>query len=185
VLPDGRIVALPHRGTMMGNRGGRIHNDRWQITRRQASRHWIICETVWKDFWRPVMGDGYTELFFLDEATALAAGHRPCCYCRRRAALDFVQAAGHARADAVDRVLAVQRQAPRPPCNPDNLPFGAMVAADGAFLLRAGVWLEWTPARYRPAAAPAEAVLLTPQLTCDALRNGFRPRLHPSALAAH
>ncbi len=87
VLPDGQIVAHSARGAFMGNRGGRFHDPetRTLTTRRWASRQWIICVLDFKHRHREVMGHGYTELFFLDEVTALAAGHRPCFECRRQA----------------------------------------------------------------------------------------------------
>ena len=86
VTPQGEIIATPERGTVMGNRGGRIHRDdraRWK------SKAWITCRLSFKSRHRTVMGNSYTELFFLDEATALAAGHRPCFECRRADALAF------------------------------------------------------------------------------------------------
>ena len=78
VQPDGSIVAVPERGTMLGNRGGKFHRpDKTLGKRRWASRHWIACELRYKDMHHEPMGEGYTSLFFLDEVTALAAGHRP------------------------------------------------------------------------------------------------------------
>src|SRR5438034_9390541 len=92
VTPLGELVAVASRGLFMGNRGGRIHrNDRTLGTRRWASRAWICCVTRFKGRHRTVWGHGYTELFFLDEPTALAAGHRPCFECRRRDALAFAE----------------------------------------------------------------------------------------------
>ena len=114
VDPFGALHAVPARGTLMGNRGGRLHDPATrEIRRRQASRAWICCVLAFKDRRREVMGPGYTELFFLDEAVALAAGHRPCCECRRREAGAFAAAwaAGRGlavppRAPEMDRVLA-------------------------------------------------------------------------------
>ena len=86
VTPFGEIIATPERGAYMGNRGGRIHhNDRQELqTRRWASRQWITCLLEFKGRHRMVMQPNrYTELFFLDEVTAFAAGHRPCAECRR------------------------------------------------------------------------------------------------------
>src|SRR5438093_11433404 len=118
VTPLGELVAVASRGLFMGNRGGRIHrNDRTLGTRRWASRAWICCVTRFKGRHRAVWGHGYTELFFLDEPTALAAGHRPCFECRRRAALAFAAswaAARHApvppRAAEMDRVRSEERR---------------------------------------------------------------------------
>jgi hypothetical protein len=84
VSPRGEIIVSPARGTFMGNRGGVLHNERRQIVRPYASRRWITCLLEFKGRRRTVMSPGrYTELFFLDEAVALAAGHRPCAECRR------------------------------------------------------------------------------------------------------
>ena len=95
VTPFGAIESTPARGTLMGNRGGRMHDaaTKTLLRRRWASKHWIICVTRFKQRWRPVMGpSSYTELFFLDEATALAAGHRPCYECQRHRALQYAEA---------------------------------------------------------------------------------------------
>ena len=93
VDPWGELHAVAARGTMMGNRGGRIHDEHRSLgARRWTSRRWICCELAFKGWWRPVMGRGYTELFFLDEVTALAAGHRPCFECRRAEAKAFAAA---------------------------------------------------------------------------------------------
>jgi hypothetical protein len=90
VTPFGELFAAPARGLLMGNRGGRIHDDRRELaTRRWASRQWICCKLAFNDRHRDVWGDSYTELFFLDEVTAFAAGHRPCFECRRQDAEDF------------------------------------------------------------------------------------------------
>ena len=88
VTPFGDIIATPARGLFMGNRGGRIHDDARRLGRRRwASATWICCRLQFKDRHRAVWGESYTELFFLDEPTALAAGHRPCFECRRADAI--------------------------------------------------------------------------------------------------
>ena len=93
VDPAGALHAVPERGRMMGNRGGRFHSDGQTLgARRWASRQWIACVCAFKQRKRQVWGNGYTELFFLDEATALSAGHRPCFECRRQDALRFARA---------------------------------------------------------------------------------------------
>src|SRR3982750_3662131 len=90
VDPFGELIATQARGTLFGNRGGRFHrDDRTLGKRRWASRQWICCVLAFKGRHRAVWGRGYTELFFLDEVTALAAGHRPCFECRRTAARTF------------------------------------------------------------------------------------------------
>ena len=115
VTPFGELVAIPERGTMLGNRGI-LHDERREIVRTSHVRRWICCVLEFKGIRRTVMKPrSYTELFFLDEATALAAGHRPCFECRRRAALDFQSAwvkalGGPAMADDMDRVLSVDRR---------------------------------------------------------------------------
>ncbi|WP_430513271.1 hypothetical protein [Pannonibacter phragmitetus] len=117
VWPDGEIVSHPCRGLLMGNRGGRLHDPATKTIRRwQTSRRWICCVLSFKGRRRQVMGEGYTELFFLDEVTALAAGHRPCFECRRAGAKDYATAAArHLGLDAVpgadwmDRQLAKER----------------------------------------------------------------------------
>jgi hypothetical protein len=194
VAPDGSLHAVPDRGLFMGNRGGRMHTDRTLGTTRWRSRAWICCVTEFRNRHRQVWGAGYTELFFLDEATALAAGHRPCFECRRADALAFAAAWGRAhgtpppRAPAMDRALHAERLArPDPVCFAD-LPEGAMFAADGAFLRLADRALLWSFAGYRPARAfaPAETVAaLTPASIRAALGAGYRPRLHPSAAEPH
>ena len=116
VFPDGLIVATPHRGTMYGNRGGRIHDPvtrQFHPNKRWASRQWICCVLQFKDQQRPLMGPGYTEMFFLDEVTALAAGHHPCFECRRKDAMRFAHVwrndGTRETAPEMDRVLHGQR----------------------------------------------------------------------------
>src|SRR5688572_12995054 len=119
VTPEGEIVATPHRGLMMGNRGGCFHlPSRTLGARRWATRQWIACVLEFKGRHRPTMmqPNRYTELFFLDEATALAAGHRPCFECRRRDAERFAELwAGvqgrteRERAPAMDDALHAER----------------------------------------------------------------------------
>jgi hypothetical protein len=126
VTPFGEIVAIPERGTMMGNRGI-LHDEHQQVRRRWASRAWICCVLEWQGRRDPVMAPGhYTRLFFLDEPTALAAGHRPCAYCRRAeyAAFRDAWAAGRTASEAalsagpppkateIDRVLHDERVGP-------------------------------------------------------------------------
>src|SRR5271154_4927188 len=95
VSPHGELFASPARGSLFGNRGGRFHTDARTLTaRRWASRQWICCVLDFKNRRRNVWGRFYTELFFLDEPTALAAGHRPCFECRRQDANVFREAWG-------------------------------------------------------------------------------------------
>lgn len=99
VDPFGELFAAAARGTLMGNRGGRIHTDEQKLTRRRwASKQWIGCVLEFNGRQRDVWGRYYTELFFLDEVTALSAGHRPCFECRRKDARAFAAAWVKARA---------------------------------------------------------------------------------------
>jgi hypothetical protein len=198
VDPFGDLFAAPARGLMFGNRGGRFHrDDRTLGVRRWVSRRWICCVLEFKGRHREVWGRGYTELFFLDEVTALAAGHRPCFECRRADALAFAAAfGGHAShapgADEIDGVLHSQRLDARRKRHHqlalDDLPDGAFVTFPNepaiAFAVRAGFLLRWTPAGYterrrRPRGATVRA--LTPPATLGALARAYSPRWHPSA----
>ena len=198
VTPFGDIVAIPERGLMMGNRGI-IHDpaSRRLLDRRWASMAWIICLCEFRGVRRKVMsGRSWTEIFFFDEATALAAGHRPCFYCRRQAAEAFRAAwakgnGGTApRAREMDAVLHEERLDGRRKkrhlltAAARSLPQGAMIAAeDRAYLIGGGRLLLWSPAGYREAAALAGAPsLLTPPSTLRALAAGYSPILHPTAL---
>ena len=107
VNPKGEVCAVPQRGTMMGNRGGKFHReDKTLGKRRWASTHRICCELHYKDQHHEAMGQGYTSLFFQDEVTALSAGHRPCFYCRRAEAKAFLQ---NRRVNEFDRQLHRER----------------------------------------------------------------------------
>jgi hypothetical protein len=191
VAPDGSLHAVPERGLLMGNRGGRLHRDDGTLGRaRWRSRAWICCLLAFRGRRREVMGAGYTELFFLDEATALAAGHRPCFECHRADARAFADAWGRARggaaptADAMDRTLHAERLASPQTVSFADLPPRAIFAADGGFFLRTAAGaLAWSFAGYRPARpfAPDEIVVaLTPPSAREALAAGYRPALHPS-----
>src|SRR5947209_1513089 len=115
MTPFGELLADPARGLFMGNRGGRLHDDdRRLASRRWTSKAWICCRLRFNDRHRTVWGRGYTELFFLDEVTALAAGHRPCFECRRQDARAFAAALAAAvgrplRAPEIDRRLHAER----------------------------------------------------------------------------
>ena len=200
VLPTGEIVADPARGTLMGNRGCLHGGGRTLGVARWRSKLWICCTLTWKGVRRDPMPPGrWTMLFFLDEATALAAGHRPCGYCRRADYLSYVEAwrAGHGlarrpHAIEMDAVLHAQRVESRTrrqvtrPARAGDLPDGVMVRAAGAvgLLAAGGRFQEWSFAGYDPPTAlhPDTPVdLLTPPATVVALRAGYRPLLHPSA----
>src|SRR5665647_109876 len=136
VTPFGELTISPARGTLMGNRGGRFHSDERRLTaRRWASRQWICCVLDFKGRQRDVWGRFYTELFFLDEVTALAAGHRPCFECRRADAVTFAEkiseTSSRASAPEMDRVLHDERLAGRDkrvhPYFLDDLPDGVVL----------------------------------------------------------
>jgi hypothetical protein len=201
VTPAGEIVADPARGTLMGNRGCLHRADRTLGVSRWRSKMWICCVLSWRGIRRDPMTPGsWTALFFLDEATALAAGHRPCGYCRRGAYLSYAGAWGSAaglprapRAGEMDARLHAERVDPRTrrqrtrPALAGQLPDAAMARHEGACgLLAGGSFLPWTlrgylaPVTLDPA-TPVE--LLTPPSTVAAIAAGYRPLLHPSAAA--
>lgn len=189
--PDGSLHATPARGTLMGNRGGRLHRpDRTLGPARWRSRAWIACESAFRGRHRDVWGAGYTELFFLDEATALAAGHRPCFECRRAEAVAFAAAWARAaggpppRAGAMDRVLHAERTGARTTVDPASLPLGAIFATAGGFhLCVSDGALPWSFDGYgRRRSLPARPVVaVTPPAMRAVLAAGYRPRLHATA----
>ena len=197
VTPFGEIVADPSRGLFTGNRGI-IHDPatRTLLSRRWSSKAWLICRCDFEGRRRKVMATrSWTELFFLDEATALAAGHRPCFYCRRADAEHFRTAwsVGNGEASpparAIDAKLHQQRldqgrkRLHALAGDPHTLPIGAMISADGAAFLVAGQkFLAWTFDGYQSVRrAPPFDGVLTPPATLAALAAGYRPVLHPSA----
>lgn len=198
VTPRGELIAVPAKGTFMGNRGC-LHDGAGELRRAHRGRRWIICALEFNGRRLPLADPGRnTQLFFLDEATALAAGHRPCGECRRAAFRAFVAAwragnpaeapIGTLLVDALDRVLHRQRTAP-----PERAPLGTL--PDGTFVARAGdprpllvlgdALLAWAPHGYTDRLPrPASSVdVLTPASIVNALRTGYRPALHPSAAA--
>ena len=197
VTPTGDIIATPHRGMFTGNRGI-IHDPATKtLTRRWASQAWLTCVCEFKGRRRQVMGGrSWTELFFLDEATALAAGHRPCFFCRRdaavrvRAAWEEGNGVRRVLARDIDAVLHRERLSGAKkhlhplPMSSEELPDGAMVQEGlESFLIVHPSALAWSPAGYRKAQNPIkDAMLLTPPSTLRALLAGYRPLLHQSAL---
>ncbi|MDG4878687.1 hypothetical protein P9273_26780 [Mesorhizobium sp. WSM4935] len=206
VDPFGVIHAVPERGLFTGNRGI-IHDPetRTLLKKRWALQAWIICVCRFRDVRREPMGRnrpggkaGWTELFFLDEVTALAAGHRPCFFCRRERATDFLDRFGRAfgiaepRVPMVDKRLHEERLASggQPPSvlveGLTSLPDGSMIASgDTAYAIRAGKALEWSFAGYA-APLPFERLagqklrMLTPASTVSVLKYGFTPVWHHS-----
>jgi hypothetical protein len=194
VDPFGNLFASPARGTLMGNRGGRIHDTHKKLSsRRWASRQWICCVLDFKSRHRKVWGDSYTELFFLDEVTAFAAGHRPCFECRRKDADRFATLFSgkpkRVSAPAMDVVLHAERldgKAKRLHRRKlDTLPDGAMIALEGeAFAVRGQHLLRWSPQGYaasQPRPRGVDVDVLTPPSILKVLAAGFSPRWHPSA----
>lgn len=184
VDPWGNLVATGEHGTLMGNRGGRIHNDERTLGRRRwASNRWISCEVAFKDRHRSIWGTSYTELFFLDDVTALAAGHRPCFECRRAEAKAFL---GPRNLAELDRQLHAERKADKSMVLVDDVPTAVMVEHDGAAFARHGEqFLRWSFAGYTEAVHfnPAMRVkLLTAPTITAILASGFQPRWHKSAL---
>jgi hypothetical protein len=196
VTPFGDIVAVPQRGLLMGNRGI-IHDPatRTLLKRRWTTRAWIICVCEFKGVRREVMvRRSWTELFFLDEATALAAGHRPCFYCQRQRAKTFQAAWAMGNetilpsAPAMDLVLHGERLDARGGKRRHaiegsiaNLPDGAMIAGgDNAYVIKDGKAHLWSWDGYASSGAPSKNVLLlTPPSTLRALRAGYDPLIRP------
>jgi hypothetical protein len=194
VDPFGKLFTTSARGTMFGNRGGRLHGaDRKLTTRRWTSKAWICCMLEFNNRHRKVWGDGYTELFFLDEVTALAAGHRPCFECRRKAAEQFATLFANkpkrASAAAMDQVLHEERVEGKDKRIHqraiDALPDGAMIVFDEEpFAVRRRQLLRWTPAGYLQSRARPRGIevdVLTPPAILAVLARGYVPRWHDSA----
>ena len=198
VTPFGEIVAIPERGLLMGNRGI-LHDENQRIVRSWQVRRWIACVTEFRGRHRQVMSPHtYTELFFLDEATAFAAGHRPCAECRHADYVSFKQAwaawsGASMSADQMDDVLhndrlggsgASQRQRTYQE-EIGALPDGVFIRLDGAAWLHwQGRLLKWTPAGYttrRSAPASGSVEVLTPRALVATFRAGYQPMVHPSA----
>jgi hypothetical protein len=198
VTPLGAVIATPGRGLVFGNRGC-LHDRQQQIRRDHVGRRWIACRLEFRGWRRaPLMAPGrYTELFFLDEATALAAGHRPCALCRHddyhRLTDRWTQLhPGQRGADAIDVRLHGERldaagqrhhRAPWP-----RLPDGAFVLVqDTPWVILGDALLAWTPAGYRRRRARphgGRATVITPPSLLALLAGGWGlavPLLHPTA----
>lgn len=191
VTPGGAIIATPARGTLMGNRGI-LHDDGKRLVRTSRNTMWLICRLDFKGRRREIMSPGrYTELFFLDEAVALAAGHRPCGECRRaqyRAYMAAVNAAENTPLEGprdLDRRLNSSRRTPRTTARVGDLPDGAFVTdGDDYRLVLNGALHRWSAEGYtdRTSVADDEMVdVVTPLLSVSALQHGYSPEIHPSA----
>lgn len=192
VDPFGRLIETPARGGCMGNRGV-LHDAAQRIRRDYRLKAWLICLLEFKGRRRRVMSPGlWTELFFLDEATALAAGHRPCMECRRASHLRFRQAAGEGAGRVFKRVgdMDAALHADRLTDEGDKRLYKERLGStpDGVFVAVGGeAWLKWeyrlhrwTPAGYtesEPFDDEAPVEVLTPRLTVGAIRAGYRPQV--------
>jgi hypothetical protein len=202
VNPFGEIVATPERGTFMGNRGV-LHDDEGRIRRKWQVKRWLVCVLEFRGRKRKVMTpDRYTELFFLDEATAFAAGHRPCAECRRerfnafRNAWQLEENLQSPTAGEIDDQLHNERLDSDKKkkvflANLAELPNGVFIkiadCGENAYLVWNDGLLLWTAAGYsgrkkRP--QDAKVAVLTPKSTVEAIRAGYVPEIHPSAVEA-
>jgi hypothetical protein len=195
VDPYGNLFRTPARGTIMGNRGGTLHNEKREIVRPYLNRRWIACVLQFKDRHREVMAlRRYTELFFLDEAVAFAAGHRPCAECRRERFHAFRIAWGRGallRAPEMDLELHRARidngrRKVTYDAALESLPNGCFVSIEGgAWLAWNDELLLWTPAGYGqrvPRTAKARVTVLTPEPIVECFRRGYVPEIHATAI---
>jgi hypothetical protein len=206
VTPLGEIIATAARGTLMGNRGI-LHDEEQRIVRPYKNKAWIICRLKFKGRKRAIMSPGrYTELFFLDEATALAAGHRPCFECQRERALAYRKAWAAAnleladgpepRIGRIDAVLHAERLSEARHLKDkrkrtyeaalDGLPNGTFITRENKPF---PVWdwslLPWTQTGYETPRSRPEGLrvrVLTPRSTVGALKQGYVPSVHESAM---
>ncbi len=204
VTPFGEIIATPERGTSLGNRGV-LHDTAAHVKRPWQVKRWIVCVLEFRGRKRTVMTpNSYTELFFLDEATALAAGHRPCAECRHARFLDYCSAwklahpgpggTNRPTANEIDNRLHAERVAPDRSKRTftaalDELPDGVFVTGEAfgsrAYMVLGDLLLEWSPAGYKEARHRPKgviAVVLTPPSTVATIQAGYNPEVHPSAL---
>lgn len=209
VSPFGEIVATTARGTLMGNRGC-LHDQHDHPLRQYQGRRWIICVLDFKGRTRQPMPPGhYTSLFFLDEATALAAGHRPCAECQRErfnlfrahwgAANPELAGSAAPLVETIDTALHHERISDQRyqrnkikltyPEQLARLPEGVFVlleARDTPYLVCGNQLVPWSFARYGRPIARRDAMVqvLTPRSTVRAIAHGYAPFMHPSALRA-
>ena len=202
VTPLGELIADPARGLVYGNRGC-LHDAQGRIHRSHSTRRWIACRLEFRGWLRrPLLQPGrFTELFFLDDATAMAAGHRACALCRRE---DYVRLSaiwselhgGESGADAIDARLHAERLDPARRARRfhqapiDGLPDGSFVLYGGEpMLVLGGYLLRWSPSGYHaatPRPAGRQVPVITPPSLVEVLRAGWQPlvpMLHPSAEA--
>lgn len=202
VTPFSDIVATPARGSLMGNRGS-LHNDQGEIKRLYRGKRWIFCQLEFKGRQRTIMSPGkYTELFFLDEATALAAGHRPCAECSRARFKMFVSIWAEANSKLIsrgkisvgiidnilhDERITRDRQKVTYPQQLALLPRGSFITLENddlPYLVLEDALLAWHPEGYgqripRPASELVQ--VLTPRSIVRTLAHGYEANIHPSA----
>jgi hypothetical protein len=189
VTPLGELIATPERGLVYGNRGC-LHDEHGRIRRQWQVKRWIACRLEFRGRHRaggPMPPGRYTGLFFLDDATALAAGHRPCAECRREDYRSFLGLTGAPGAADLDRLLHAERLQQRFfPAPLEGLPDGAFVLEDDApFLVHGHELLRWGPGGYteRRSRRRGETTLITPPTSVRVLASGWsgsEPLIHPS-----
>jgi hypothetical protein len=196
VSPFGELFADPARGRFFGNRGGKFHRDDRTLGRRRryVSKAWICCVLSFKGRQRDVWGRYYTELFFMDEPTALAAGHRPCFECRRAEAVAFAETFSgrdvRKSAGEMDLILHRERLAAdgrskrQHKVSLPDLPDGAFVTfgGDESFAVKGKRLLRWSPGGYTGAIRrpSGDAMMLTPPAITKVLARGYEPHWHES-----
>lgn len=197
VQPTGDIIADPARGDFIGNRGIIHRDDQTLGTARWSHKAWICCTLDWQGRKRRMMqGRNWTELFFLDEAVAMAAGHRPCGYCRRKDYVHFVEAwADHTgvrpKAPEIDKILHAARVVSRTRTQKrsiaqlQELPLGAMILRNGTtYLVQQDTILPYQRARYGLPEIRINhetVTVLTPEPMLSTIRAGYIPALHATA----
>jgi len=205
VTPFSELVSTSARGTLLGNRGC-LHNPQGEVRRSYQGKRWILCLLDFKNRRRSMMTPGhYTELFFLDEATGLAAGHRPCAECQRERfdlfrktwaqANSAFASAQRPAAPIIDALLHRERVTTDGKkrthlAEIDSLPDGSFVTFDGdlsAFLVHQGKLLRWSPFGYEQAIRRPVSIqvkVLTPLSVVRTLTAGYPAGFHPSAAKA-
>jgi hypothetical protein len=187
VTPLGELVATPERGLVYGNRG-RLHDEHGIIRRQWRVKRWISCRLEFRGRRRPggpMAPNRYTGLFFLDEATALAAGHRPCAECRNADYRSFLALTGASGADELDERLHAERLQQFHAARLEDLPDGAFVLEDGSpLLVLGGELLRWTPGGYaeRTVRRRGNTTLITPPTSVRVLASGWNGSLPLVAL---
>jgi len=187
VTPLGELIATPERGLVYGNRG-RLHDERGVIRRQWQLKRWISCRLEFRGRYRtggPMAPNRYTGLFFLDDATALAAGHRPCAECRNADYRSFLALTGASRADELDELLHAERGRLHEE-ELDTLPDGAFVVLDREpWLVVGAALMRWAPGGYsgRRQRPSGRIQVITPPTSVRVLASGWRgalPLIHPS-----